>query len=108
MKVRSVKRKVESLRKLCNVVLQNNNKDNLAVALAEHTWPTLYEMWKTNNTLPDTINVQGDIRTLSWFSHAKSRNDNKLQYHFTDACHILTYIRTKLCSTGIQGLTRKI
>ena len=103
-KMRSVKHKVESLRKLCNVVIQNINKDNLAVALAEHTWPAQYGIWKSNNTVSDMINIQGDIRTISWFSQAKVTSANKLQYHFTNACHILTCIRTKLCSTGIEGL----
>lgn len=33
--------------------------------------------------------------------------DGKVGFHFTDACHILICLRTKLCTTGIQGLCCK-
>ncbi|KAK3085331.1 hypothetical protein FSP39_001627 [Pinctada imbricata] len=108
-KSRSKPKKVQpiSLHKLCSVELGNVPKDTLCVILAENEWRTTYDSWRSKNPATKVVKLENELVNVNWFSRPREDRDGKIRFHFTDACHILTCLRTKLCTTGIEGLDRK-
>lgn len=106
---KNVKRRkaIKSLRQLCSDCLDNEPKENLAKILAENTWRKVLSKWLSAGPIKNGIDIENIQDNMQWFSQPAIDKDGKVRYHFTDACHILTCLRTKLCTTGIQGLKRK-
>ncbi|MEW8548750.1 MAG: YqaJ viral recombinase family protein [Candidatus Thiodiazotropha sp.] len=99
------KQKLTTLKDLCWSTVKNMSKDHLMVKLAESSWEKELSQWKATSPIQHGIQIE-DVCQVDWFS--KPRVEGGLvRFHFTDACHILTCIRTKLCTTGIEGLDRK-
>ena len=74
--------------------------------MAELTWQNALNEWYQSSPIPN-IGVKDVVNEIEWFSQPAVTDDRRLRFHFTDACHILTCLRTKLCTTGISGLDRK-
>jgi hypothetical protein len=81
-------------------------KEYLAKRLAEITWPNVLKEWYNSNSFPN-IGINHLVQKVEWFSQPLVTDNGLIRFHFTDACHVLTCLRTKLCTTGISGLLRK-
>lgn len=101
------KKSVKSLKQLCSAYLERETKENLAKLLSENTWEEAYKTWQSNASIQNGIEIEGIENNIQWFSQPAVNQDGRIRFHFTDASHILTCIRSKLCTTGIQGLDRK-
>jgi hypothetical protein len=99
--------KVQSLKQMCLIFLNSEPKEGLVKILAEHTWRDVLTEWMTIGPFHNKMEVQDVDSMIQWFSQPALDESGKPRFHFIDACHILTCIRTKLCTTGITGLERK-
>ena len=95
----------EKLSKLSSKVINKMSKDVLLICLCQDKWPHYYRQWAEKSPVKKVI-VKG-CEIQNYFSQPKVDLNGKVRFHFTDACHILTCLRTKICTTGISGL-RKI
>jgi len=75
--------------------------------MAEHTWETAFKDWQNAGSIPNFIDISGVKKSIQWFTQPSIGAHEKIRFHYTDASHILTCSRTKLCTTGIAGLNRK-
>lgn len=101
-------RNVQKLKQLCWNQLKSLNKNALAKIIAEHDWNKELLSWKEKSVVPcetSLVNLGNEYKEIDWFSQPRVENGN-VRFHFTDACHLLTCIRTKLCTTGIEGLAK--
>lgn len=101
-------RSILALKKLCWHKMKHLSKEQLGAVVAEHKWKNSFEEWKTSSPVAFDMtfeNVSSD--KINWFSQPRVDNDSKVRFHFTDACHILTCLRTKVCTSGIEGLKKK-
>ena len=101
------RRKVATLQKLCGTTIAKFSKETLMVILAENTWECMYRDWQKAGPIPGGIEIEEVTSCIQWFSQPCVGRDGNIRFHFTDACHILTCLRTKICTTGISGLSRK-
>ena len=113
-KCQSVKAKrinPKSLRVLClKQTTQKYSKKTLSVLRAECMYHDKLMTWiNTSSPVPHGINLDGLDTSVQWFSQPETCKDGKTRFHLVDACHILTCIRTKICTSGIPdaGLSRK-
>ena len=82
-------------------------KVDLAIVVAELQWHSEITKWNSDAYFAKGIRIFDKEQIVTWFSKPCTDSDGKVRFHFTDACHILTCLRTKLCTTGINGLRRK-
>lgn len=75
--------------------------------IAECKWDEEFRKWKLGSPFSGKVTIHGYPSKIEWFSQPRVDGDGKIRFHFTDSCHILTCLRTKLCTTGIHGLERK-
>lgn len=87
--------------------IENWSKLELSIVAAELEWKAVLNKWKSDSNLNNTIRIKENEREIDWFTRPVTNLDGKTRFHFTDACHILTCLRTKVCTTGISGLRRK-
>ena len=73
-------------------------------ALCQDKWPNYYKQWIEKSAVKKVVVEECDIK--NYFSQPKVDPNGQVRFHFTDACHILTYLRTKVCTTGITGLRK--
>ena len=99
--------KVKSLKQMCSSLLDLEPKESLAQVLAEHSWANVLKDWVAGGAIENDMEINGVETIILWFSQPQVDQNGKPIFHFIDACHILTCIRTKLCTTGIYGLERK-
>ena len=45
-------------------------------------------------------------RHIVWFSQPHTDDKGNIRFHFTDSAHILTCLRSKICTSGIDGLKK--
>ena len=95
-----------TLKALCVTKCKVLPKEYLAKELAELTWQTVLKEWYQSNPISN-VGIKDIADKIEWFSQPAVDDGGRLKFHFTDACHILTCLRTKLCTTGISGLNRK-
>ena len=100
-------KKVPSLRHICFRVVDSFDKESLNAVVAEMTWDNTLLKWKNDVRMPTHLQVGSKDHKINWFSRPSVDETGNVRFHFTDACHILTCIRTKLCTTGIKGIRRK-
>ena len=91
------------LSKLCSAVLNQVPKVALNAIVCENK----YTEWKNSSLIPSDICVAGSREPLRWFSQPSVDKNGSARFHFIDACHILTCLRTKICTTGIAGLKKE-
>ena len=101
------RRKVPTLKTLTGAVVSKFPKEILMIILAEKTWDHAFNEWQNVGPIPGGIDIDGVTNGIQWFSQPCVDSDGKVRFHFTDACHILTCLRTKICTTGVSGLRRK-
>lgn len=101
------KHSVKSLKQLCSVHLEREKKRTLPNYFLKTLGIKFYKKWQSNAAIPNGIDIIHTENNTQWFSQPAINKDGKIRFHFTDAYHILTCLRTKLCTTGIQGLDRK-
>lgn len=95
------KNSLKTLKDLCSKVCKSLPKEFLARTLAKLTWNEVESSWTRNS--PVAYNgVAEVVDNIQWFSKPAMRPNGKLMFHFTDAFHILTCLRTKICTTGID------
>ena len=90
-----------NLRKLCMKAFEKLHKTEFAIIAASLSWP---ETLMNSGGYPACNSIAGITDCINWFSKP-NMTEKDLRFHFTDACHILTCLRTKLCTTGISGLS---
>ena len=97
----------KSLKTLCSTILQKVSKVALAAVVAQKMYQKYLNDWEQTSPIP-MLSVEGATEAkIEWFFQPHYKPDNIIRFHFTDACHILTCLRAKICSTGIRGLNRK-
>ena len=109
--IQARKRKLSSpkcLRLLCTECIKDNySKECLNIIMSEYEWANSeLRDWKYQHDSDGYLLDETFGRSIDWFS-IPSVVDNRVRFHFTDPSHILTCLRTKLCTTGIQGLDIK-
>lgn len=110
LNVRTKKSKIrhtQTLRKLCFAAVTKLSKTYLSTIMAQHTWERAFKDWQNAGPIPNFIDISGVKKSIQWFTQPSIGADEKIRFHYTDASHILTCIRTKLCTTGIAGLNIK-
>ena len=109
--IQARKRKLSSpkgLRVLCTECIKDNySKDCLNIIMSEYEWKNSeLRNWTYRNNASGYSLSENFMRCIDWFS-VPSINEDRVRFHFTDPSHILTCLRTKLCTTGIKGLDIK-
>ena len=94
-----------SLRKLCMRSFEKLRKTELATILATLSWHDELSRWMNSSKYPSGISIAGITDSIVWFSQPNMAS-GEVRFHFTDACHVLTCLRTKLCTSGIDGLDK--
>ncbi|MEW8547460.1 MAG: hypothetical protein AB2693_28470 [Candidatus Thiodiazotropha sp.] len=89
-----------SLKKLSYKTVSSYPKMILAAVLCESNFPKHVKAW--NERQPLQYQYHG---IQQWFSAPAVENAQPC-FHFTDSCHILTCLRSKVCTTGISGLQK--
>ena len=93
----------QSLKALhCKQTLQQYSKDMLAVLKVDCIIRKTVCDWKSQSLFQDELTIDG-LHVSHWFSQPEVCSDNNVRFHFVDACHILTCLRTKICTSGLPG-----
>ena len=72
----------------------------LAALYAQCIWTDRKEEWYASSMFKNDCPV-GEIGKIDeWFSKPEMEDDGRMLLHYVDACHILTCIRTKICTSG--------
>jgi hypothetical protein len=93
----------DKLTKILSKWLNKVPKETLACVLAHDCYHDRYLNWCSKSAMPNTDIIQ-DSKNRSWFSVPSNSCSDAVRFHFDDCCHILTCLRTKICTTGIAGL----
>ncbi|KAK7105400.1 hypothetical protein V1264_016787 [Littorina saxatilis] len=94
----------QALKSLCLSVISSYPKEILAALKAETVWTSKVDEWRgKQSSFEQNCTVEGTDYELDWFSSPLVGSDGCIRFHFTDACHLLTCLRTKICTHGIPG-----
>ncbi|KAH3813853.1 hypothetical protein DPMN_142323 [Dreissena polymorpha] len=104
---KSKKRHILSLKKMAYRAVSKMPKIYLGIKMAEYTWAKTASEWRCKNKIPSEICFEDTNECVDWFTQPSIGEDGNIRFHFTDACHILTCLRTKICTTGISGLRKE-
>ena len=81
-------------------IAQKYNKAMLAALYAQCIWTDRKEGWYASLMFKNDCPV-GEIEKIDeWFSNPEKEDDGRMLLHYVDACHILTCMRTKICTSG--------
>ena len=82
-------------------------RDSLASVISEEIWRSKYAAWIEQSQVKNDIKMNDYDQPIRWFSKPNNECEGNVRFHFTDCCHILTCLRIKICTTGIEGLRRQ-
>ena len=108
----SKKRKTHSppkLSKLTYDIIRNVPKEVLNSVMCENKWEEACNRWQARGPFNSLVLDQNEnvSEEINWFSQPHVDERGKPRYHYTDCSHILTCLRTKICTTGITGLQKQ-
>ncbi|MEW8545065.1 MAG: YqaJ viral recombinase family protein, partial [Candidatus Thiodiazotropha sp.] len=88
----------KSLRTLCiKQTVQRYSKEVLSILKAECTFTKKLNDWKrTKSQICHGVCIEDFSSNIQWFSQPELCRDGKVRFHFVDARHILTCLRTKI------------
>lgn len=81
-------------------------KETLAVLLSEDKWQSYHQQWMRESEVEMKVMIPNVCEDYRFFSKPLADINGSIRCHFTDCSHILTCLRTKICTTGIAGLNR--
>jgi len=96
----------QKLTQLTSRVINTLSKDVLSTLLCEDKWQMYYQNWTEQSPVKDDVLINGNHQLYKWFAHPSCNERREFRCHFTDCSHILTCLRTKICTTGIKGLKK--
>lgn len=97
-----------SLRNIIQKQLAKCSKETLAILHAESTFPEVYNAWQQKSPYCDETTIDGFPETyIVWFSQPEINWSLELvQFHVLDTEHIMTNLRSKICTAGLPGYSR--
>lgn len=104
------KKSPPKLKKLAYDLVKKFPKEVLNALVCEDKWEKRVSTWQKDspsNFLVLDQNHNKCEQDIIWFPQPHVDENGKIRFHFTDCSHILTCLRTKICTSGINGLQRQ-
>ncbi|XP_053404619.1 uncharacterized protein LOC128558653 [Mercenaria mercenaria] len=109
-KVRKTKKQSpKTLKRIASDCVKKISKEILNAVMCENKWEDCFKSWE-KESLTKEIHFDennNDKQYITWFSKPHKDEDLKIRFHYTDCSHILTCLRTKICTSGISGLSKQ-
>ena len=88
---------------ICFETITKFPKYILAALKAENQWAEKCAMWICEkNCFTEKCEIFGLVDLIDWTSKPILGIDGHYRFHFTDSCHLLTCLRSKVCVHGIS------
>ena len=100
--------KVSSLQNLTVKVLKSKKlpKTVLNIAYSQYLFPTYLDKWQSTSPVCSTIHIGNQELEMDWYSHPEiSPATGEILCKCLDSHHLLTNLRVKTCTTGLQGIS---